>query len=234
MNACGLAMTLCSAIGTLAMAYLDDELAAEERRELELHLLTCASCKQQVDRQRRELGRIRRVLATPPALGSQRVSIERVLDAEDRKAARAHRRRVLTWLLPLAAATWLLMFGIAERPTSRSSSAPLVHDALRDDASSMQLDVRGPSTGPWLRTQFGVPIEPPPFSEPQITLLGARRTSVGGHHAAVVRYLVTIGQDQFTLDALVMARPRSNEISGAQPIRYGDGTLHVHAIKLGD
>ena len=35
----GFAMSLCQSIDTLAMAYLDDELAAEERRELELHLL---------------------------------------------------------------------------------------------------------------------------------------------------------------------------------------------------
>ena len=45
-------MSLCASIDTLSMAYLDDELAAEERRELELHLVDCASCKQHLDGER--------------------------------------------------------------------------------------------------------------------------------------------------------------------------------------
>ena len=37
-------MRLCDSIDTLAMAYLDDELATEERHELETHLLDCTAC----------------------------------------------------------------------------------------------------------------------------------------------------------------------------------------------
>jgi len=36
-------MSLCESIDTLAMAYLDDELAAEERHELEAHLTECTA-----------------------------------------------------------------------------------------------------------------------------------------------------------------------------------------------
>ena len=43
---------LCHSIDTLSMAYLDDELAAEERRELELHLGECASCRGHLDGER--------------------------------------------------------------------------------------------------------------------------------------------------------------------------------------
>jgi len=42
-------MSLCESIDTLAMAYLDDELANEERRELDTHLTECASCRAEID-----------------------------------------------------------------------------------------------------------------------------------------------------------------------------------------
>ena len=60
-------MSLCQSIDTLAMAYLDDELAAEERRELELHLVDCGECKHHLDTERAELVMLRGALAPPPA-----------------------------------------------------------------------------------------------------------------------------------------------------------------------
>ena len=63
-------MSLCQSIDTLAMAYLDDELVSEERRELELHLLSCATCKHHVESERAEIALVRRALAPPPAPGA--------------------------------------------------------------------------------------------------------------------------------------------------------------------
>ena len=91
----------------------------------------------------------------------------------------------------------------------------------------MPLEVKGPETGPWLRTHFA-PVEPPQFTEPGIELVGARLTSVGGHDAALVKYLVTIGQNQFTLNAVVMVGLRGDELSGGTAIKVGDRELHVH------
>ena len=84
-------MSLCQSIDTLAMAYLDDELVVEERRELELHMLDCASCRHHVDHERSELELVRKALAPPPAPPALKVSIQRLLDAEDRAAVRAGR-----------------------------------------------------------------------------------------------------------------------------------------------
>ena len=60
-------MNLCESIDTLAMAYLDDELAAEERRELESHLTGCGSCRAHLDDERAEHALVVRALAAPPA-----------------------------------------------------------------------------------------------------------------------------------------------------------------------
>ncbi|MBC7977959.1 MAG: zf-HC2 domain-containing protein, partial [Myxococcales bacterium] len=60
-------MSLCQSIDTLSMAFLDDELAAQERRELELHLIDCATCRVHVDAERAEIAMVRKALVAPPA-----------------------------------------------------------------------------------------------------------------------------------------------------------------------
>jgi hypothetical protein len=93
-------MTLCTTIDTLAMAYLDDELAEEELRELELHLRDCAACRGRVDAEREELATLRAQLAPPPMPDVVRARLAAVLDAED-SAQRSS--RVWQWILPGAA-----------------------------------------------------------------------------------------------------------------------------------
>ena len=80
-------MTLCQNIETLSMTFLDDELVAEERRELELHLLDCASCRQRVDTERAEIALIRKALVAPPAPALLKARIVRTLDAEIGRAS---------------------------------------------------------------------------------------------------------------------------------------------------
>jgi hypothetical protein len=97
-------MSLCSNIDTLATAYLDDELADEELRDLELHLLDCATCRARVDGEREALAELRRRLATPPAPDLVRARVLAALDGEDARAEREERRaRLAGWFLPGAA-----------------------------------------------------------------------------------------------------------------------------------
>ena len=81
-------MSLCESIDTLAMAYLDDELAGEERHELEAHLTECAACRAHLDGERIDQQLLRRALVAPPAPDLLRAKIGRALDAEDRAALR--------------------------------------------------------------------------------------------------------------------------------------------------
>jgi anti-sigma factor RsiW len=227
-------MSLCESIETLAMAYLDDELVAEERRELELHLLSCAECKQHVESERAEIALVRRALAPPPAPGSLKVSIQRLLDAEDREAMRASRRRWTRFALPgassLAAAAAIAVF-VFGRPMGDDASrgTAVAQEAVRVQSRQMPLEVQGAATGQWLRQHFTPNVEPPQFPEPGIRLLGARLTAVAGHDAALLRYLVTMHGDQFTLTAVVIDDMRGDELSGGTPIKIGDNrVLHVH------
>jgi anti-sigma factor RsiW len=229
-------MSLCQSIDTLAMAYLDDELVAEERRELELHVLDCAPCRAHLEREKTELALVRVALAPPPAPDLFKAKLARALDAEDREAIRQERRRSLSfvgrWMLPgaaMAAAAAAIVAFVAVRPPESERSPDVAREIVRQQTRAKPLEVRGASTGPWLRENFA-PIEPPQFRAPryEITLLGARLTAVSGHNAAQLRYLVNTGDNQFTLEAVVLDELRNDELTGGTPIRFGDRVLHVH------
>jgi anti-sigma factor RsiW len=229
-------MSLCQSIDTLAMAFLDDELVAEERRELELHLLSCGACKAHVESERAEIALVRQALAPPPTPPTLKVSIQRLLDAEDRAAVRASRQRWTRFVLPgsaaLAAAAALAFF-VFTQPASDvpSASGGVAREAVRIQSRKMPLEVQGPGTGQWLRQNFAANVEPPQFTEPGIgiELAGARLTAVAGHDAALLKYVVTMGSRQFTLHAVVIDDMRGDELSGGTPIRVGNGTIYVHS-----
>jgi anti-sigma factor RsiW len=227
-------MSLCQSIDTLAMAYLDDELVSEERRELELHLLSCATCKAHVESERAEIAMVRHALAPPPAPAKLKVSIQRLLDAEDLATARVARKRWTRFVLPgsatLAAAAALLVF-VSAPPAqdAPSASGRVAREAVRIQSRKMPLEVEGPSTGQWLRQNFAANVEPPQFTEPGIALYGARLTAVSGHDAALLKYRVSMGARQFTLTAVVMDDMRGDELSGGTPIKIGGNRmLYVH------
>ncbi|MBX3159860.1 MAG: zf-HC2 domain-containing protein [Deltaproteobacteria bacterium] len=225
-------MSLCQSIDTLAMAYLDDELVAEEHRELELHLLGCVSCKAHVENERAELSLVRKALVAPPAPDMLKMRIARALDQEDRDSARATRRRLGSWLLPgsamIAAAASIAAFvAIKTAPVSHKDTGDAVATAtIRTHNRSMPLEVQGASTGPWLAEHFRR-VEPPRFATPGIQLLGARLTDVSGHEAALVHYKVVIGQNQFRLTTVIIDNLSSDDLAGGQALKVGDRTLHL-------
>jgi anti-sigma factor RsiW len=227
-------MSLCQSIETLAMAYLDDELVAEERRELELHLLSCAGCKAHVESERADLALVRKALTPPAAPAKLKVSIQRLLDAEDRAAVRAGRQRWTRFMLPgsaaLAAAAALAVFVTAPTAPDQPASTGVAREAMRVQSRQLPLEVQGAATGPWLRQNFAARLDPPQFTEPGIELAGARLTAIAGHDAALLKYLVTLGGRRVTLTAVVIDRLRGDELSGGRPIKIGDDQrlfLHI-------
>ncbi len=223
-------MSLCSSIDTLSMAFLDDELAAEERRELELHLLDCAACRQHVDNERADLDMLRTALVPPPAPELLKARISRALDAEDVQETRAVRRRWSQYMLPgsamLAAAAAIAVF-VGVRPANHSSSVTTA--AVQQQNRALPLEVQGASTGPWLREHFA-PVEPPQFEEPGIQLIGARLlpNGIAGRDAAMLRYLVSVGVNRVTLTAVVLKDVGGEDLSGGEAYKVGDLILRVH------
>ncbi|MBL0220587.1 MAG: zf-HC2 domain-containing protein [Myxococcales bacterium] len=228
-------MSLCQSIETLAMAYLDDELAAEERRELELHLGECGECKQHLEGERSELQMLRTALVPPPAPDLVKAKITRALDDEDQRisgtARQAARSRLGRWLLPgsalaAAAAALLVFVGVGFRQPA-STQATMANEVVRQQTRSLPLEVQGASTGTWLKQHFA-PVDPPQFTEPGIELIGARATAVAGHDAALLRYLVNVGVNRVSLTTVLIADMRGDELSSGREVQIGGLTLRVH------
>ena len=93
-------LKLCDDIETMSMVLLDGELADQELRDMELHLLACPSCKGHVERERAAHALRRQRLAAPRAPDLLRARVLRGLDEVDRQ----RRPRARTFLLPGAAA----------------------------------------------------------------------------------------------------------------------------------
>jgi anti-sigma factor RsiW len=228
-------MSLCNSIDTLAMAYLDDELAGEERRELELHLGECASCKEHLEGERAEISLVRKALVAPPAPEMLKARLARALDAEDKLAVRDGRKKWQRYLLPgtavAAAAAALVLFLGAGMFTPKKSEPEVAREALRQQTRGLPDEVKGSSTGPWLRANFPTPVEPPRFEEPGIQLIGARATAIAGHDAAQLRYLVTVGENRVVLTAMLIANLQGEELQGGEVVKMGRLTLHVYNVE---
>jgi len=136
-------MSLCQSIDTLAMAYLDDELADEELRDFELHMIDCAACRGRVDAERESLAELRRRLAPPPTPDVVRARLRMALDAEDAAVSRASLRGRMTHYALPGVASLAAVGALALFVTSRHDDAPSnrVATMVGHSMQSLQLDV---------------------------------------------------------------------------------------------
>jgi len=223
-------MSLCKSIDTLSMAYLDDELAAEERHELEAHLTECATCRAQLEQERADLSMVRRALAAPPTPDLLRARVVRTLDQEDRALQKAQRRRWSQYMLPgsamIAAAAAIALFVGVQSDTQRPSAS--VNSAAKVTKQSLPLEVQGASTVGWMKTNFA-PVEPPQFTEPGAKIIGGRLLPGGidGRDAAMVAYNVNLTGRPFVLTVLMVRDIKDGEWTEGQAVQVNDRVMHV-------
>jgi Putative zinc-finger len=220
-------MSLCDSIDTLAMAYLDDELAAEERHELETHLTECSGCRTELDANRAEHDLLRTALAAPRASDSVRMRLGRALDeadrAEQRELRRAGRRRWTQWVLPgsaiLAAAAAILVFvGVGMKP-------PGEHVGSIAKAGVHQLALPGFGKRSQDLEQFAR-MELP--SEPGSKVIQSRRGWLNGHDAALTAFDVPLKDGRrIVLSVLVLANVSPDEMADGEEVHAGGRTLHI-------
>jgi anti-sigma factor RsiW len=218
----------CDSIDTLAMTYLDGELADEELRDFELHLLGCPGCRERLDAEQAELGELRRRLAPPPAPDLLRARIARALDDEDRTTSRAQwRARLRSWALPgsasLAAAAALVVF-VAVRPAS--DGGPVTRTAVRQHMRNAPLEVTGAATTPWIREHYNPDVEPPRFANSHVRVAGARLTDVMDREGLQIFYEVTSDRGQRYALRNVVFDARGIELPG-EPMVIGGREIKV-------
>lgn len=130
-------LKLCDDIDTLSMMLCDGELADQELRDVELHLIDCDACRAHVEKDRGFLGELRQRLAPPRAPDLLRQRLGQSLDAVDRKARPSWRALALPAAAAVAAAAALVVFVVVGdgpgRPTAKPSAAPAVKATLPTD-----------------------------------------------------------------------------------------------------
>jgi anti-sigma factor RsiW len=216
---------VCDSIDTLSMSYLDQELAPEEKRELELHLLECAACRNHVQEERQEVEMLRQRLATPPTPDLVRVKVTRMLDREDAQVRRSMlRERVGRWLLPgtsiAVAAAALLVFAFLRTP---QSSSQFGRGLVRQQQEPMQ--VTGAATQPWLEQQIAGTVVP---RFDGIELVGGRIAQIDDR--AVAQLVYQVGPQQFQLEAYLF-RARGIDLEVGRSVQtYSGRMLHVSSV----
>ncbi|HEY5947883.1 MAG TPA: zf-HC2 domain-containing protein [Kofleriaceae bacterium] len=227
-------MSLCKTIDTLSMAYLDDELATEERHELEAHLTECASCRATLESERADRSMIRRALAVPPATDMLRARIHRALDEQERTDSKEQRRRWTAYLLPssaIAAAAAAIMLFVGMQMPASPKVANVAQDAVRQGTRSLPLEVQGASTGPWLQQHFASDLSPPQFvQDNSADLIGARLLpgAINGHDAALMKFQVRLtNKAPFELAVVAVHDLKDDELRDGTPVRVNDRTLFV-------
>jgi anti-sigma factor RsiW len=219
-------MSLCESIDTLAMAYLDDELAAEEKHELETHMTECASCRTHLDGERADQNMLRKALAAPAAPDLLRAKVVRALDTEDRE----QRRRWASYVLPgsamVAAAAAIAVFVGVKPPGSQPHiSSPVAKQAVLAETRQLPLEVQGASTAPWVRRNFAqldLPAED--------SLVGARLMpqGVAGHDGAMLEYQMNSEGRPFLLRVVAVRDIREEDMQDGDEVKIGGGrTLYV-------
>lgn len=215
-------MSLCESIDTLAMAYLDGELAAEEKHELEAHLCECSECRAHVDTERGEHALIRKALVAPHAPDMLRGRLARALDAEDK----IQRRRWTQYLLPgsamCAAAAAIAVF-VGVNPSSTPQVSPVAREAVRQQMRQLPLQ-RGADTAGFLHANFD--LDPGPSDD---SLLGTTLYphGINGHDGAMLVYGLNLEGRRFQAKVVAIRDVGEDEFQDGEEVHIGDRTLHV-------
>lgn len=247
-------VSICDSIATLAMVYLDGELAAEEKHELETHVVECAACRAEIDHALVEQDARRAALATPRAPAAMRNRIVAALDnaerAETKDIQRAKWRQLSSGLLPgaaiLAAAAALAVF-VGSRQFGQTGQVGQVATLVSGDGAStrvgaiaraglhqqiraLPLEVGGPTFGP----NFAKELSQVEGSR----LLGHRilPQGVNGHDATLYAYDVPITDDRhhiarrIVVTLLVIEDISPSQMSDGQAVQAAGRLLHVVQI----
>jgi len=225
-------MSLCESIDTLAMAYLDDELASEERRELETHLHDCNACRAEVDGARADQALIQTSLVAPRMTDTMRMRLVKSLDEEDKVTSIATRKRRFSQLalpgaaIAAAAAAIFVFVGVNVKPESQSSS--IAQAAVHQGTRALPLEVQGPRTSDWVRQYAAV--APPQVEAPGGSqLLGARMLpgGINGHDGTLLSYDITVAGKHVVLSLLVIQGVGPEELTDGEEVDAGGRMVHV-------
>jgi anti-sigma factor RsiW len=181
----------CATLERYADAFVDGEVDASARIEVERHIADCRPCRERLEFTGWLKQSLKReVRARAPEALKQRVQ----------KALREERESVfgridMSWRATAAvAAVALLIFGVGRRlddqgQVFQAGVAPLLEDVMRAHARQYPAEVdRGDQVPTYFEQRVGFSVRPIEFGDPSVHFLGARAVQVGGRHAVSLQY----------------------------------------------
>jgi anti-sigma factor RsiW len=217
----------CREFETALGPYLDGELIAEARVDVESHLATCAPCAKRAEVERHNLTRIRALAqgGSPPAPQALRSRVLAAVRADD------SRRRRVRWLRASAIAAGLTLAVVVGNHQYRAFQRRLFEeDAALRHARHFPLEIRDPKTTrleQWFGGMLDHPVTVPHF--PNATAAGARLLQVRDKPAAYIRFdaprpmgLFVYGDDH---EVDVGAEPAVGTSNGYNVVSWRNGDL---------
>lgn len=218
---------ICRELETALTPYLDGELIAEARVDVEAHLVACARCAHRVEVERHNLSVIR-TLAKDRAPRAPEALRARVFESVRRDAGRQRRVR---WLRVSAAAAGLTLAVVAANHQYRAFQLRLFErDAALRHARQWPLEIQHPQAADierWFGGKLDHPVTVPRF--PNATAAGARILQVRDKPAAYIRFdaprpmgLFVYGDDH---EVDVGAEPAVGTSNGYNVVSWRDGDV---------
>lgn len=182
----------CAAIERYVDAFVDGEVDASARIEVERHMASCGACRDRLQ----FAGWLKQRLKSDAQVRAPSELHERVRRAleEERQGVSGWGRIDASWRATAAvAAMALLIFGVgrslqSEGRVQQAGVAPLLEDVVRTHARSYPAEVARGDQVASFEQRVGFPVRPVDFGDPSVHFLGARAVQVGGRHAVSLQY----------------------------------------------
>ncbi len=223
----------CSDLDPLLHPFLDGELIAGDRADVEAHLLGCSGCAKKVEHERLavDLIRSRAREAQPKAPEALK---QRLLDGIHREEAASSRRAAARWAAAAAAAGIAVFAG--QREWRQLQCRLDMDDAAGLHARQYPLDVEAKSDQlePMLSGKLGYHVAVPNI--PNATATGARFIQMrGGKDAVLIRYTVAGHRQPLSLvvygdEPEHVTEPEYDQTRGYNTVTWHDGNVGYHLL----
>jgi anti-sigma factor RsiW len=229
-------------------SYLDGELEAAKLLEIDEHVTSCETCREEVQLLRATRGSLRRVvrMSAPSGLrerianaaAAERAREDMRLDVEgEALGARLFGSNSGSWqtIVPVAtAAAIALLWGAAARdPASTTAEShagfgdDLLAELVAEHSQPLPPEATNPQAVRGLERYVGVPIQPADFERGGAHLVGGRVVPLRSQRAMMLQYVVGSGDDTRRFSVLVYDAQKIEVSANLAPRAVGTAEVRV-------
>jgi anti-sigma factor RsiW len=229
-------------------SYLDGELEAAKLLEIDEHVTSCETCREEVQLLRATRGSLRRVMRTSAPAGlrdriANAVAAERAredlrMDAEgEALGARLFGSNSGSWqtMVPVATASAVaLLWAAAARDTTSTTTEShagfgddLLAELVAEHSQPLPPEATNPQAVRGLERYVGVPVQPGEFERGGAHLVGGRVVPWRSQRAMMLQYVVGSGDETRRFSVLVYDAQKIQVTANLAPRAVGTAEVRV-------